>query len=581
MKYCCRSLWKRQIELKSLTQISITSLLAFYCQTMTVKAQTIIPNPLPETPTPDIPQKLDLLPETTTPLEATPKVIPLAPKYIPGTIVVKKFEIIGNTVLEPELIEDAIADYTLRPISFVELLQVPRKITQLYLDAGYITSGAIIFPQAIVDRTVKIQIIPGIINEIKVLGLNKLKPNYVRSRLARATQAPLNQEKLLKALQLLKIDPFIADISAELSAGIQPNSSILEVTVEEEPDTFSLSLNLDNYRVTSVGTFRRQLALQEKNLLGYGDRFKISYLNTDGTHALDNLSYEFPTNNYRGKVKLAYSYADNNLTQEPFDVLDIENQISHYQVKYDYELYKSLKEELSAGISFTHTNSRATFLEAGLPFPSPSGASDDDGKTIVTAIRFSQEYTNRNQQQVWNLRSQLSVGIDALGSNISSVRQDSKFVSWAGQVNYYRLLGGDRALLVRSRMQFANDGLVPFEQFSVGGVYTVRGYPQNILVGDNGFFVSTEIQQNILKLEKSQITLDLIPFIEFGRIWNTRRELDQPRSTIASVGLGLKLDIKDDLIIRLDWGIPFSEIETAGESLQENGLYFSLTTKAF
>ncbi|MGK7895141.1 MAG: POTRA domain-containing protein, partial [Xenococcus sp. (in: cyanobacteria)] len=308
---------------------------------MTSKAQTIPQTPFPETPPPNIPQPLSPLPEKSPLLESTPQGIPLAPEDVPGTIIVKKFEIIGNTVsgnpiLEPQIIEKAIAEYTLKPISFVELLQVPRIITQLYLDAGYITSGAIISPQAIVDRTVKIQIIPGTVNEIKVVGLKKLKPSYVRSRLARATQAPLNQDKLLQALQLLQIDPLIKDISAELSAGIQPNTSILEVTVEEEPDTFSIGLNLDNYRVASVGTFRRQLILNEENLFGFGDRLNLTYLNTDGTHAVDNFSYEFPVNNYLGKIKLLYSYSYNNLTQEQFDVLDINNQISNYEVKYSH-----------------------------------------------------------------------------------------------------------------------------------------------------------------------------------------------------------------------------------------------------
>lgn len=580
MNYPNRSLLRRKIELKFFVEISLISVLAFFCQSLKIKAQTIPQAPFPETPSPNLPQPLSPLPEISPPLEINPQVTPLAPEEIPGTIIVKKFEIIDNTVLEPQLIEDAIAEYTLRPISFVELLQVPRIITQLYIDAGYITSGAIISPQAIIDRTVKIQIIPGIVSEIKIIGLEKLKPGYVRSRLARATQAPFNQNQLLKALQLLQIDPLIADISAELSAGIQPNSSILTVTVEEESDTFSLGLNLDNYRVASVGTFRRLLVFNEENLLGFGDRINLTYLNTDGTNAVDNFSYEFPLNNYLGKVKLLYSFSDNNLTQEPFDVLNINNQISNYEVKYSHELYKSLRQELIAGISFIHTNSRATFLD-GLPFPSTSGASDDDGKTKVTAIRLLKDYTNRNQQQVWNLRSQLSVGIDAFDSNISSDQPDSKFVAWAGQVNYYRLLGSKTAILIRSGMQFSNDGLAPLEQFSIGGIYTVRGYAQNILIGDNGFFISTELQQNLLNFPESQISLDLTPFIDFGRIWNTGRELEQPGSTISSVGLGLRLDIKDDLILRLDWGIPFSSIETAGESLQENGFYFSLKTTAF
>ena len=580
MNPCNGLLLLKQIEVKSLVIIPVLSLLGLISQPTTTKAQTDIVEPVPENPAPDIVPPLSPLPEVIPSLEPNPQPVPLAPQDIPGTIIIKKFEIIGNTVLETQIIEDAIKEYTLRPISFFELLQVPRIITQLYLDAGYITSGAIIAPQPIIDRTVQIQIIPGTVSEIEIVGLDKLKPSYLLSRLAKATQAPLNQDKLLKALQLLQVDPLIADLSAELSAGIQPNTSILKVTVEEESDTFSLGLKLDNYRVSSVGTFRRQLELNEENLRSVGDRLNLAYLNTDGTNALNNFSYEFPLNNYQGKIKLVYSFFDNNLTQEPFDILEINNQISNYEIKYSHHLYKSLSQELIAGISFIHTNSRTTFLD-GLPFPSPSGAADDEGKTKVTAIRFLQDYTNRSQQQVWNLRSQLSVGINAFDSNISSDKPDSRFVAWSGQANYYRLLGSKTAILVRSQMQFANDALAPLEQFSLGGVYTVRGYAQNILIGDNGFFLSTEIQQNLLNLEKSQISLDLISFIDFGRIWNSRRELDQPRDTISAVGLGLRLDIKDDLLIRLDWGIPFSEIETAGDSLQENGFYFSLETKAF
>ncbi len=136
---------------------------------------------------------------------------------VPGTIVVSKFEIIGNKVIPSAAIDRVIKPYLFRPISFIELLELQRAITNLYIEQGYVTSGAFIPPQTIKDRTIKIKIIPGTVEEIKISGLKRLKSGYIRSRLAIATTPPLNQDKLLNALQLLQLDPLIANISAELS----------------------------------------------------------------------------------------------------------------------------------------------------------------------------------------------------------------------------------------------------------------------------------------------------------------------------------------------------------------------------
>lgn len=111
------------------------------------------------------------------------------------------------------------------------------------------------------------------VENIEITGLERLNSEYVRSRLKIATGAPLNRDKLLQALQLLRLYPLIANLSAELSAGIHPASSILEVRVQEA-DAFSALLRYDNYRVPSVGTDRRQVQLTHNNLLGFGDRTK-------------------------------------------------------------------------------------------------------------------------------------------------------------------------------------------------------------------------------------------------------------------------------------------------------------------
>ena len=65
-----------------------------------------------------------------------------------------------------------------------------------------------------------------------------------------ATGAPLNRDRLIEALQVLQINPLIANISAELSAGDRVGRNILELK-GREAETFNVQLSLDNNRAPS------------------------------------------------------------------------------------------------------------------------------------------------------------------------------------------------------------------------------------------------------------------------------------------------------------------------------------------
>ncbi len=212
---------------------------------------------------------------------------PTPPENIPDglrTINVERFEVVGSTVFSPEQLAKVLAPFTNRPISFAELFSARSAITQLYFDNGYITSGVYIPPQTLQGKVVTINVLEGGLENIQVTGTKYLNTNYVRQRLKIATEAPLNRDRLLQALQLLQLNPLISNISAELSAGTRPGQSILEVQVTEAQST-KLQATIDNGRSPAVGSFRRNIQLNEGNLLGIGDRISIGYSNTDGSNA--------------------------------------------------------------------------------------------------------------------------------------------------------------------------------------------------------------------------------------------------------------------------------------------------------
>jgi hemolysin activation/secretion protein len=533
-----------------------------------------LPEPPPPAPLPP-PEELLTPPTTTPPTPQEP-----APGEVPATITVERFEVTGSTVFSAEDFAKITSPFTSRPITLTELFQVRAAVTQLYLDNGYITSGAYIPPQKLQGGVVEIRIAEGGLEDIKVTGARRLNPNYVRSRLAIATSKPLNRNRLLEALQLLQLDPLIQNLSAELSAGTRPGTNLLEVRLIEAK-TFGTQLTLDNGRSPSVGSFRRQAEIREANLLGLGDAISASYTNTDGSNTWD-FSYTLPINPRNGTLSFSYGTAKSEVVQRPFNILDIQSNSHYYELSFRQPIVQRPFGEFAVGITATSRESKASLtdgFDGRLPFPA-LGA-DEEGRTRVTALRFFQEWTQRNSRQVLAFRSQFSVGLDALNATINDTSPDSRFYGWRLQAQWVRLLAPDTILLLRGDMQLADRPLVPLEQFGLGGQESVRGYRQDALLADAGIFASAEVRLPIARLWGNNNLLQLTPFVDFGTAWNRADRPTPDPTTLVSVGLGLRLQLQNRLSARLDWGIPLISIEGDKNTWQENGIYFSIIANPF
>ena len=519
--------------------------------------------PLPEPET--LPPPEELLP----PLKA-PRGESQTPQLdIPGTIVVRQFEVIGSTVFNQSELTELLKPYTNRPISFAELIQAQEVVNQLYVDRGYITTGTFIPPQTLKDGIVTIEVVEGSVEKIEVKGLKIFQPSYITSRLKSATKAPLNQERLIEALQLLQLDSLVAGLSAELSAGTSPGRNILTVEVTEAP-VFDLNFRFDNQRVPTVGTKRRLFDFTHSNVLGLGDRFNITFYNTDGSNALDDLSYKIPVNSANGTLGFTYRLIGSEVVEEPFDDLDLESDFRQYSLTYRQPIFQTPNQELALGLNLDRQESDVNLLNNLL-----------EGETRITALRLFQEYTKRSNQEVFALRSQFSIGLEGSETTLNGEETDEEFYAWRGQAQYVRVLSEDTTLLLRSDLQLSDRPLIPLEQFSLGGVTTVRGYRQDLLLSDNGFFASAELRTPIFRIPKWRTVLKLTPFFDVGTTWNEDDTPIVPRNNLYSVGLGLLLEIGDSFNARLDWGIPLADVDLDEDTLQENGIHFALEYKPF
>lgn len=497
--------------------------------------------------------------------------------------VVEQFEITGNTVFSVEKLTELLKEFTNKPINFEKLLEARSKITQFYIDEGYVTSGAYIPEQTLTDGIVQIEIIEGQLEDIRITGLGKLKPNYIRSRIKANTSTLLNQDDLLEALQLLQINPLIQNLEAKLTPGSRPGLSILAIEVTET-DSFNTQIVLDNARSPSVGSFRRQIQINEANLLGIGDGISVAYSNTDGSNTID-ASYSLPLNPRNGTLTFNYGNTSADIIERPFNTLDIESASQSYELTFRQPLVQTPNQEFVLGITASRRDSdisSSVLEQEDIPISEISPGVDEEGRTKVSALRFFQEWIERDRQQVIAARSQFSLGTGALNATVNSTAPDSRFFAWRGQAQWVRLLAPDSLLLVRGDVQLASTTLLASEQFGLGGINSVRGYRQDFLLRDNGALASVELQLPILRVSEWDGLLQVTPFVDIGTTWNNSSNRDEnDTDTLAAVGLGLRWTQGNNFTAAVEWGIPLISVDRQGDSLQENGLYFSVQYNPF
>ncbi len=485
---------------------------------------------------------------------------------------VKQVEILGSTVLQEE-INELKSKFEKRQVSFEELLQLRSEITKLYIDNGYINSGAFLLSQIIdTDGVVKIQVVEGELEDIQLTGLNRLRANYVRSRIKRATTAPLNKNRLERALQLLQIDPLISQVNAELTAGSTPGKNILKLIVKEAP-AFHAGVFTRNSQSPSIGSLQAGIFAVHDNVLGFGDSLRGEYGITEGLNLYD-INYTFPVNSKNGKIGFRFTNTDSRIIEDDFEDIDIRSEAQTYSLNFRQPLILTPNSEFALGLALDLRRSQ-TFILDDIPFSFSQGA--EDGESNVTVIRFSQDWVQRNTTTVLAARSQFSFGIGAFDATTNNSGTDGRFFSWLGQFQWVQQVTPRSILVSRLNAQLTPDSLLSLEKFSAGGVNTVRGYRQNELVTDNAVTGSVEL---FIPLTSNSNELRIAPFFDIAAVWNNRGSNPNP-NIIAGTGVGLLWQPRPDLNLRLDYGLPLVSVEDRGNTLQDNGLYFSVQYQPF
>ena len=517
--------------------------------------------------------------EETEPIETNPTPSPAPPvnEQPQAEIPLRQIEVVGSTVFEPEVIEAIIQPLEGRSVTLAELQAATDAITRLYQEAGYLTSRAILPQQQIDDGVAQIQVIEGSLEEIRIEGTKRLEPSYIRQRLRQGARSPLRIDQLEDQLRLLEADPLFKDLEASLQAGSEIGQSVLVVRVTEANPIYG-NVGVNNYSPPSVGSIRLGADLGLRNLTGFGDTFTAAYdHSTTGGLDLFDFNYRLPVNAKNGTIGLHAAISEAEVTLDEIEELGIEGESELYEVSFRQPLVRTPREEFALALGFSFRDGQTFIFD---DFATPFGIGpDEEGISRTSVFRFGQDYLKRDQEGGWLLRSQFSFGTDLFDATVNDEPiPDSRFFSWLGQIQRVQRLNRDHLLLVLADLQLTPDSLLPSEQFFIGGGQSLRGYRQNARAGDNGFRFVIEDRITLTRNQRGDSALQVAPFVDLGAVWNhdgNPNELPD-KTFLASAGLGLLWEPLPGLNLRLDYGVPFVDIEKLGDNLQDDGFHFSV-----
>jgi len=537
--------------------------------------ETIQPNPDDRFPQPT-PSPEPLRPDDSPPL-TPPEPTPSRPTNSNvETIQIEKINVTGSTIFEPQDFNPIVQPLEGEAVTLQQLQQAADAITQLYLNRGYITSRAILVDQVITDGVVEIFVLEGSLEEIKIEGIDRLKPTYIRNRIQLGVSTPLNTARLEDKLRLLRANPLFESVDASLRAGSQPGKSNLIIRVVEA-NPFESSFTVDNYSPPSVGSERLGVNGRYRNLTGYGDALTASssYSTTGGSNVI-NMGYRLPLNPKNGTLQVQASIDRNQVTAEGLADLDIRGESEQYEISFRQPLIRTSRERFALSLAFSVRESQTFFFNE--PFPLSPGA-NADGITRTSVIQFGQDYLRRDSGGAWSVRSLFSLGTGWLDATVNpDPVPDGRFLSWLGQIQRVQIFSDGHFLIMGADIQLTPNTLLPSQQFVIGGAQSVRGYRQNARIGDNGVRLFLEDRITLEENASGASTFQIAPFFNAGWVWNNpdnQNPLPQEQF-LASLGMGILWQPLPGLDLRLDYGLPLVELEDQGENAQDEGFHFSV-----
>ena len=506
-----------------------------------------------QTSPPDAGSLLREAPKTKEPLPARPATsspeAPAASKTPSGPrIRVKGFRLQGHTQFSDAELQQLIAAYIGRELSFAEIQQAAVEIAEHYRRHGWL-ARAFLPAQDIVDGIVTLVVVEGRLGKVRVDPASpsrldaEIGSDFILSR--QLPGQPVRIENLQHSLSLLNALPGVA-AAAVLEPGRQIGESDIALKLSDKP-IFAGQASLDNQGSRSTGRERLIGQFNFDNPLGRGEQFQANAMVSSHTDFI-RVAYNRPLggSGLRGGANLSglrYSLG------REFVINNAYGNAETLGLNLAYPLV--LTPERSVQFTANWDNKRLVNYSNGLQ--------SSDKRVELGSVGLSGDMSDQwagggvTQYGVQYTRGRIDLSANPTNLQLDVAQTNGGFDRMNYNLSRLQRLGGDTSLIAALSGQWAGKNLDSGDKFSLGGANGVRAYPSLEGSGDEGWLINLELRHNYnaqfqvgVFYDIGGATLNKSPWTG----WNAGNPDLPSRYTLQGMGIGASWVERGDYSVR-------------------------------
>jgi hemolysin activation/secretion protein len=505
-------------------------------------------------------------------------------------IAVKKIIVEGSTLINQEEIDAIIVPNEGKSLNLEELGMIAEVITAKYMENGYIISYAYLPPQEVKDGIVRYRVVEGKVGEIlvtrdKPAGYFSYSDAFIKRYIRTVLSDPsLREDKLENSLILLSEYNGLTAKST-LKQGKAPGTTDIVTNVTDK-FPWAASLFYDNFGSSTTSKHRTGLGLDFGNLLTSGDLFLLR-----GVTGLDRVDvnvisygrgdYVVPLGGWGTKGGVYYTNSLYKAGQD-LEILEPKGKANIAGVYLIQPVIKKRDQELSIKIGFDYKNINEYLL----------GDTRSTDHLRILGGSFTYDFLDRYLGKnvitagFYHGVPDMMDGSHLDDPNLSRVGARASFKKATFDLMRIQKLPGYNHLILRANSQWSPDILFVAEQYTIGGMGTVRGYNPSVAAGDKGYTASAELvvspffpEATIMKHKFGDI-FKLAAFMDHGYVVKNEPMPGETKTDqLTGIGGGFRIYWGQNFMIRFDLAVPRSA--DSGSYIYDNNMTYLQTVISF
>ena len=389
----------------------------------------------------------------------------------PVTFFIQRIKLIGYESLTLDEFQPLLEQYENREVSLEELHKLSKEIQRLYLSYGII-AACLIPPQEIKQETVTLLIVETKMGDLKIANHKYFKKRRLSYYWQIDPGQILRYDAMSRSLQLMNKNPD-RKVKATLHAGTKPKTTDILLEVNTHFPLRATSA-FDNEGTTFTGKKKTGIGLRHNNFLGFDDSLLTGYLLGSDFSGL-YVYHLLPISAAGTSLMYGYSYSKS-FPKKEFEAFNIDSRARNASVFIRQDIFKKEKYlgQLQFGIEANDKSTKALDLTLN--------------RDRLRVLRLGGDLIKKDVGAITSIECEFSQGINLFGARrknmLSSRQAKNTFSKFTTALLHRKALPANLQVNITFKSQLSFTKLASQEEFSLGGIDSIRGYPSGDYLGD-------------------------------------------------------------------------------------------------